>query len=588
MKKIVFFLAVFISIICMNKTYADTILDETSKEYSVSIRNGDPDRLPMTVKGYMIYESIELTDYKMLSLDYVSSNSNVGYLLSNSYYNKTSYYQLTSFEGEYNICDSESRYIDVENYSYLYLMKYENKVISPRATATFKLSYTSIQIECFDYYDVLYKGDTLVTTTSDKLLDVSDLTRFIDIKAPYDLDISIISNNYSSNYQVGGTYTVEYLIKGKEYTNEFILTINVISNNVPEISSNEGITVIDIDNLVSLETIKSYFTATDYEDGDLTDKLVFETDYSENITKTGEYYLKITVTDKDENQAILNVKIYVIDTIPPVISTTYVEISNKELYTYDDIFELIDINDNYASEFTYEILDNNYVDNYKKPGIYYIEYKISDGANYNTIKLEVRVIDTESPIVNINNIATTIREKVSLEDIYKNISVIDDSEYEIMLDTTDYDTSYNIRGVYNIVVTVKDSSNNTTQKNLTITVISNEVPVIYYNDCVKVYSNTTLTHENLISFLREISKESYDNSSVSVIEGTYFKTPNVAGEYDIIMTTTLKDGTEIKEKYNVLVIEQKVDKKEKSFFSKIGGFFKKIWKSIVKFFKKIF
>ncbi|MGM9972259.1 MAG: hypothetical protein ACI35W_07605 [Anaeroplasmataceae bacterium] len=577
----------FLFIFLTNNSHATELLSGEANEYSVSIKNGDSDSTSMTVKGYMIYEKFDLSQYKMAILEYSSSNSNVGYLLSNKSYVKTAYYELTDFEGKYEIVDKIYTAFDTQEYQYLYFIKYENKTISPRATATFKLSYTYLYLEGLDYYDVIYHGETQFTI-DDTLHDVSDLRDYVTVIAPYDVEITLISDNYTSNYNKSGSYYVTYSVIGKEYDEEFSILFIVKTNKLPEIEEGDAVTVIDVDNMISLETIKSYFTATDYEDGDITANIVFETNYDENVKKVGEYYLLSTITDSDGNTVTLNTKIYVIDTAPPIVYNSVVEVNNNKQYSYDEIFELMDVRDNYATTFTYEIITDEYSDNYNMPGKHYIEYNISDGYNYNQTTVEIIVKDLISPVLNITNITTSHTVKVTTEEMYDNISVIEDSSYEITLDTSAYDASYNKRGDYKVLVSVTDNAGNITTGELIITVTSNELPVIYYNNSVRVYSDTILTHDNLIAFLKEISTTSYDETAVSVVESDYFKTPSKVGEYNVVMTTTFSDGSVVKENYSILVLANQVTTTKRSFLSKIGYFFKKLGRSIVNFFKKIF
>ena len=122
------------------------------------------------------------------------------------------------------------------------------------------------------------------------------------------------------------------LTENGEDLDPFKIVTAEIDNKVPVFNGFEGIMTTDVDNPISMDNIKKLIKAVDEVDGDLTNRIVIESDsYSDNSYKVGTYPIIFSVTDNSGNKATITINILVVDTICPVItgsSTFNINISN--------------------------------------------------------------------------------------------------------------------------------------------------------------------------------------------------------------------------------------------------------------------
>ena len=155
---------------------------------------------------------------------------------------------------------------------------------------------------------------------NDKTIKVGDKFNPLDGVTAFDAEdgditdkIKVISNNVNTNKN--GNYEVVYeVIDSKGVLTSKVISVIVVSDNKPIIIGAEDIEIIEGSNFDPMEGVSAF----DYEDGDITEKIIILG--SVNTNKPGEYNIIYRVSDKDNN------------------STEFV----RKVLVYDNKFNLID------------------------------------------------------------------------------------------------------------------------------------------------------------------------------------------------------------------------------------------------------
>lgn len=197
--------------------------------------------------------------------------------------------------------------------------------------------------------------------------------------------------NFIGNYNV--IYSVSDLSNNKA---TLILKITVVDNVAPVITTNPNYE----NNRVILNTGDSFvlpsITAIDNVDGILTEKIIIDDSeismfYSTFfrryiLSEAGEFNLSFKVSDLSNNETVLSIKIIVIDTVAPVITTNPTYSNNRVLLTIGTEFKLPEVtaNDNVDGNISEQVeLDDSEIE------AYYIEeldaYIFIDEGEFNLI-----------------------------------------------------------------------------------------------------------------------------------------------------------------------------------------------------------
>ena len=205
------------------------------------------------------------------------------------------------------------------------------------------------------------------------------------------------------------------------------------------------------------------------------------------------------INDINSNKDIINdinIKLDLIDV------NNYIKSNNKNIINkYNNIIKVIDIN-NIKNNMDVSILDKktqiiNYLSSNKD--YYNIDGKIifikrskynefNDIVNSSGIKIDYELItDTIGPVINANNFYITEGDYLSLSD---KIGCIDDVDDNV---TCDISGSYNsnVVGVYTVNIKAKDSSNNTSSKEINVIVKEKEKYSLPY--VIEVIRNQSTT-----------------------------------------------------------------------------------------------
>ncbi len=214
-------------------------------------------------------------------------------------------------------------------------------------------------------------------------------------------------------------------------------------------------------------------TATDLEDGDITEKLeVIENTINKDVP--GEYKVTYKIKDAADQEVTKTITVTVVENNAPVIEIT----DQKIMYKQDLNIEIkaTDLEDGDISKDVKEI--ENTV-NKEKIGIYKIVYQVTDSHGKTTTKeIKVEVIDRTIPIINAENI---IISKEHEFDELKGVSAIDSDGKNITKDIIVTENTVNPKklGTYSVTYKVTDAYGKTATKTITVNVIDK---VLEYKD----------------------------------------------------------------------------------------------------------
>ena len=213
-------------------------------------------------------------------------------------------------------------------------------------------------------------------------------------------EVKVIKNDV--NTDIPGKYEVVYEVTDSQgATSTKTITVTVLSNDAPIISGTDNVSIKEGDTFDPMTGV----TATDTEDGNVTDKIKVEG--SVDVNKPGKYELTYTVTDSDGNTTTVkrvvtvNPKMVEINNAPIIIA------ENKTIKVGDtfDPMAGITAEDKEDGNLTNKIkvIKNNV--NTNIPGKYEVVYEVTDSQGVTTTKsITITVLNKDT---NINTLPNT-------------------------------------------------------------------------------------------------------------------------------------------------------------------------------------
>lgn len=342
-------------------------------------------------------------------------------------------------------------------------------------------------------------------------------------------DISELDTTKSGHYNV--TYSV---------TNSHKLTttktITVIVNASPEIHLSRWILTLPVR---SEFNPMDYVTATDTEDGDLTNSVIVNSNV--NTQKAGFYSVEFTVYDKYGYSSTKKM-IVIMKNELPVIHTEDCSIQIDKPF---DPLNGVTASDKESGDLTesIKILENN-VD-VTKAGIYTVTYYVEDGNGGETTLVRTITVVNEAPVIHASDLEFPLNSKpLTIEKALEGVTVtdreddengrpIDISVDEAQLAAIDMTTA----GTYELTYTATDSHGVTSTTTIKV-VVTNGVPVIYGAGDIQIEEGSTFDPLNGV---KATDKEDGDIeltlANVSGVVDT-----NLVGDYELTYTVTDSDG----------------------------------------------
>lgn len=322
-------------------------------------------------------------------------------------------------------------------------------------------------------------------------------------------------------------------------------------DNVAPVITGETHYITNVDNPVTEATIKSGLSAYDNKDGYLgSSSFVKVSDtYTANKNKVGVWLLKYRVTDSSGNYSEITINVNVKDIVKPTITgqSSYTVVYNQT-QNLTTVKNNLTVTDNYYTGLTAEVVTDNYTANKNKVGAWTITYQATDGSGNksNLYTVTINVIDNVKPTISgTNSYTRPYNSKLELSTIKAALTANDaydgDLTSSITLKSDNYSPKYNQKGTYQVVYTVKDSSNNSTDYTVTINVIDNIKPTITGTNAYSTGSTEKLLESTIRSGLTAI--DDYDGAlEVVLVEDNYSGSSNILGTHKIIYKATDSSG----------------------------------------------
>lgn len=444
------------------------------------------------------------------------------------------------------------------------------------------LSSSDLKLHASNYDEYDNGGVTKITGILNKLIIKDERTNKIILDSTSNYVIIDGTNAFYGEYVLIQTKDDTFIWNFRELA-EIIIYFEGVIDYHPTIDGEEAL-IVDIDNPISAETIKSYYRAYDDYDGDLTDEIfIVEDNYTNNLAKPGNYELLLGVSDSSGNESRLLILIYVIDIAPPTIIGDFskVIISYDEVFDLDTFYENLVVEDNYINELTLEIHSNTYTANKEKVGKYEIVFTATDTSGNKTTKVkEIEVVDLIKPIITgPENISKSINEYVPIEDITILLTAYDDYDGDltskIIIKEDNYTNQMYQKGSKSIIYEVSDESGNKGYFEVIINIIDQEKPLFYVSNQVVITTPLSyhLTEEMILNILnnhqlfknsiieiKNVDFNKYNATEVGVyrINLDYVSTNNTVNKLELLVNvynpTTYEDNDDIINNDNKLII----------------------------------
>ena len=298
---------------------------------------------------------------------------------------------------------------------------------------------------------------------------------------------------------------------------------------------------------------KEGVTATDNEDGPLTDKIEV-VEETVKIDVVGTYQVTYKVTDKNNTTTTKTITVTVTENKKPVITA-----EDKEVIQYRKLDELDDVSATDEEDGKVEVKVKNSTVKLDTPGYYEITYQATDTYNQTTEKtIKVTVIKDEAPVINAED--KTITQGTTFEPL-KDVTAEDKEEGKIeKIEVVKNDVKEKEIGEYEVTYKAVDSYKNETTKTITVTVVENQKPVINAEDKT-IYLNEEFDP------LEGVTVEDPEDGKIEKIEVIQndVKTDEV-GKYKVIYRVEDTFGNVVEKEITVTVEEKKLEEKEGAFY----------------------
>ena len=345
--------------------------------------------------------------------------------------------------------------------------------------------------------------------------DTSSLISYFDIHDTYDLSLIIDIDTSHVNFDVVGNYPIAVSAvdhSGNQTT--LSTTVDIIDTTPPNIVLMRVPPPITVNNLEALTKLKDYIIRVD-DSGDFMSLEDITVVHDINITLIGDYIIYYTAIDGYGNRTTIPLSVKVIDDVIPVITLTEDLIFPVHHMApfYQTFFK---ISDNYDAITSLEI-DIITNPNFQVIGQYPIEVYVTDQSdNIALYQGYVTIVDDIAPcILQLSDLVVT-DFSTHVFDSYFEISDNYDETDHISMHMNDSNVFYDVIGIYEVEIIVRDLSQNETRLWTDLFVVDVKPPIL-------TLSQTSLTlsiHSEvpkLSDFILSINDD-YDLLSIDNIE----------------------------------------------------------------------
>ena len=343
-----------------------------------------------------IGQHTQAIDYLSITIKQTMSQQQTSYPLQDDYTHERVYIEFISSSPEIEIVNLPIA-IDIEVYEAI----------------LYRGSYGDFQT--FEPYllssDVIsYEGVFMMNV--DDLLDTNALLSLFTAKDPYGnlLNIFIEEDEYSTSDKLPGSYRLTLATTHNHITKHYHLNIYIYDITAPIMHFGETL-VMPLTEKIAIEEIVSQVHLSDNVDTlDHDDIRIIEDTYS-SANHVGNYYIKLAIKDKSNNESFLTIHIQLIDRQAPTaqfpknvfLYNTDVPLTNEEILSKFSIIDDVD-----GSNVTTSWVINNYHQT-QIPGIYSMTLSTKDSQNNESQHIIfIHVIDHKGPIFETNDLIITL------------------------------------------------------------------------------------------------------------------------------------------------------------------------------------
>ncbi|MBC1245166.1 immunoglobulin-like domain-containing protein [Listeria booriae] len=351
--------------------------------------------------------------------------------------------------------------------------------------------------------------------------------------------ITVTANDVDTN--TVGTYHVTYSVTDSDgNTTTKTITVTITSNDAPTFTTSDVYLKVG-------DKFNPYagITASDTEDGNLTDRIDIESS-DVDMTQPGAYAVEYSVTDSDNNTTKITRHVYVRTNDKPVIHAS--DQTFKAGASFDPMAGM-SASDTEDGDITANVtITANDVDA-NQAGTYHVTYSVTDSDDNTTTKtITITVLTNEKPVITAADITQKAHRSV---DPMAGVTASDleDGDLTANIKIIANDINIDVPGEYHVTYSVLDSDGNETEKTITVTILSNEAPVIHGQDV------TFKAGKAFDPMAGVTASDTEDGDITSAIEMTANDVnPDVAGVYHVTYSVTDSDGNKTEATYTVTVL----------------------------------
>lgn len=310
----------------------------------------------------------------------------------------------------------------------------------------------------------------------------SALQAYDDIDGDVSANITLVTDNYTINNDVIGTYNIIFEVTdSSNNTSQISIDVEVVDVLKPVFTELETIQAV-YPNVYTPQDILNLLSASDNYDGDISADIVMVSDgYTTNSNIVGTYQMEFEVSDSSGNTQNYVQEIQVVDNEGPIISgITTISIGYDTTISSNVVANNLSCNDNYdlAETLILVLESDNYTENSSVIGNYEMSFSVTDSSGNKTTQIVIiSVVDQMGPVVYFNSaIIQTYNDTVmALPDfvlLLKTTNEIDRTkDYYVTIKYDSYTKNAKNPGTYHLTLNLTDNIGEEITKDFEIRVI---------------------------------------------------------------------------------------------------------------------
>lgn len=455
-----------------------------------------------------------------------------------------------------------------------YFLSIESFLVKPFTEYILSISrsyYENENVEVIiELYNNLELNDT-INLSFDDFSSLSDYNAFYHVfSTDSDTNYMAIKFHTDRGYFSSGSPKLQdfMLEEGSSYDGyEEYLEGSLIDITAPYFQ-NAGTVISYVDTPISINEIKSALNAYDAIDGDVSAAITLVSDnYTPNASTLGEYDATFAVSDSSGNETEIVIQIVVVDAVKPVFSPQEtIKAVYPSAYSPEAIRMMLSASDNYDGDISMdiELVSDEYTPNKNQIGVYEMVFGVEDSSgNWTETTINVEVVDETAPIITGTDSISVGYDYLIVPTIVKQgLSVIDDYDGDLSdslsLVFDDYTENSGTLGNHQMRFSVTDSSGNESTKTVTITVIDEIGPLVYFDMAViQVYNDMVLSLGDVAVLLKATGELStVEKYRFYVNYDSYTGHASIPGIYHLLLNIEPESQPAYEKNFEIRVINR--------------------------------